>query len=155
MSRRSRPVRRGQRRQRGSFLLEALIGVLIFAFGVLGIVGLQSLAMRVTNESQYRAEAAYLANTYLAQMWGDDYTTLATVYGSGGTAYTAFATKVKNALGAVWVEDPDVAFDAAKAPSAQSSFVTITIPYRMPGEPDGKTDPVHQYVTSGVVGQNP
>ena len=143
------PIRR---QQAGSFLLEALIGILIFAFGVLGIVRLQGQSLRVTNESQYRAEAAHLANALLSAMWTDDYRTLKVKYdgGGGGAGYVAFKTNVKTQLGAVWVADPKVEFNDANAPSLSSSYVTITVQFMMPGE-----STPHQYVTSGVVGQNP
>ena len=144
------PIRR---QQAGSFLLEALIGILIFAVGVLGIVGLQAHSLRVTNESQYRAEAAYLANVVMSEMWTDDYRFLKTNYDSTigtGPGYTKFKNDVKTKLGAVWVEDPKLEFDDAKAPSLQSSYVTIKVKFMMPGETIG-----HEYNTSGVVGQNP
>ena len=140
------------RYQRGAFLLEALVAILIVSFGILGIVGLQAQAVKITNDSQYRAEAVYLATELMSQMWADDYKTLQTDYDStgGGAKYGAFKNKVKAQLAGAWVSDPDVIFDDANAPSLQSSYVTITIEFRTPGEPV-----THQYVTSGVVGQNP
>jgi type IV pilus assembly protein PilV len=141
------------RQQSGGFLLEALIGILIFAFGVLGIVGLQAHSLRVTNESQYRAEAAYLANAVMSEMWTDDFTTMKSKYDSvlgTGAGYTKFKNDVKSKLGAVWVEDPELIFDDAKAPSVQSSYVTIKVKFLMPGETIE-----HEYNTSGVVGLNP
>jgi type IV pilus assembly protein PilV len=142
-----------RRQQAGSFLLEALIGILIFAFGVLGIVGLQAHSLRVTNESQYRAEAAYLANAVMSEMWTDNYTTLEAKYDSAlgtGAGYTKFKTDVKNRLGAMWVADPELKFDVTRAPSLQSSYVTIKVRFQMPGDAIE-----HEYNTSGVVGQNP
>ena len=67
------------RAQTGAYLLEALIAILIFSFGVLGIVGLQAQALRFTNDSQYRAEAVYLANSLISQMWVDSYNTMGTI----------------------------------------------------------------------------
>ena len=61
-----------RQRQRGAYLLEALIGILIFSFGILGIVGLQAQAIRFTNDSEYRAEAVYLANSLISQMWTEN-----------------------------------------------------------------------------------
>ena len=58
--------------QRGSFLLEALISVLIVALGLLGLIGLQARAIQNVDDAQYRAEAAYLANALLGQMWVHD-----------------------------------------------------------------------------------
>jgi type IV pilus assembly protein PilV len=140
------------RYQRGAFLLEALVAILIVSFGILGIVGLQAQAMKVTNDSQYRAEAVYLATELMSQMWADDYKSLKTAYDStgGGAKYLAFKDKVKAQLAGAWVSDPDVVFDDANAPSLQSSYVTITIAFRTPGDAVA-----HQYITSGVVGQNP
>jgi type IV pilus assembly protein PilV len=140
------------RYQCGAFLLEALVAILIVSFGILGIVGLQAQAMKVTNDSQYRAESVYLATELMSQMWADDYKSLKANYDSagGGAKYVTFKDKVKAQLAGAWVSDPDVVFDDANAPSAQSSYVTITIPFRMPGD-----TVTHQYVTSGVVGQNP
>ena len=58
-------------RERGGFLLEALVGILIFTLGVLGLVALQGRAIAYTSDAQYRGEAAYLANAYVAKMWAD------------------------------------------------------------------------------------
>jgi type IV pilus assembly protein PilV len=138
-------------RQSGAFLLEALVAILIVSFGILGIVGLQAQSLKVTNDSQYRAEAVLLANGLLSQMWSDDYKQLAANYDSttGGPKYLLFKAKVKAQLGGAWVADPTVIFDPANAPSLQSSYVTITVQFKMPGDAAA-----HQYVTTGVVGQN-
>src|SRR5436190_24304943 len=80
-----------RRAQQGAFLLEALIGILIFSLGILGIVGLQAQAIRFTNDSEYRAEAIYLANSLISQMWGDKRDTLKANYESpGGAKYALF-----------------------------------------------------------------
>ena len=80
-----------RRAQAGGFLLEALIGVLIFSFGILGIVGLQAASLRHTGESEYRAEAMYYANSLISQMWTDDPAGLKNKYDSTvgtGVGYT-------------------------------------------------------------------
>lgn len=59
------------RHQRGSVLLEALIGFLIFAVGVLGLVGLQVSMTRAQTSTKVRADAAQLANEILGIMWAD------------------------------------------------------------------------------------
>ena len=56
-------------RQTGSYLLEALIAILIFSFGVLGLIGLLGSSIRVTNDARYRSEAANLAGAMIADMW--------------------------------------------------------------------------------------
>jgi type IV pilus assembly protein PilV len=57
------------RPQRGVMLLEVLIALLIFALGVLGLVGLQARAARDSSQTKYRADATLLANDLLGQMW--------------------------------------------------------------------------------------
>lgn len=56
-------------RQSGLALLEGLIAILIFSMAVLAVVGMQATAISKGSESQYRADAAFLANQLLAQMW--------------------------------------------------------------------------------------
>ena len=48
-------------RQRGSYLLESLIAVVLFSFGVLALVGTLANSVRATNDARYRSEAANLA----------------------------------------------------------------------------------------------
>lgn len=57
--------------QRGIALLEALIALLIFSLGILGLVGLQSLSIKNSTDAKYRADAAFLANQIISQIWAD------------------------------------------------------------------------------------
>ncbi|PJC03819.1 MAG: prepilin-type cleavage/methylation domain-containing protein, partial [Gallionellales bacterium CG_4_9_14_0_8_um_filter_55_61] len=50
-------------------LLEALIAFLIFAMGLLGVIGLQATAINNTLDARYRSDAAFLANQIIAQIW--------------------------------------------------------------------------------------
>jgi type IV pilus assembly protein PilV len=81
-------------RQTGSYLLEALIAILIFAFGVLGLIGLLGSSIRVTNDARYRAEAANLANGMIADMWT---TTPANIDTFTTAKLPAWTTKVASA----------------------------------------------------------
>ena len=56
------PASKFLRHQKGSYLLESLIAILIFSFGILGLIGLLSSSIRITNDARYRAEAANLAS---------------------------------------------------------------------------------------------
>lgn len=57
--------------QRGVMLLEALISIAIFSVAVLGLIGLQSAAIRNAGEARQRAVAAFYANQIIGQMWSD------------------------------------------------------------------------------------
>jgi type IV pilus assembly protein PilV len=148
------PIRRAQQ---GAFLLEALIGILIFSLGILGIVGLQAQAIRITNDSEYRAEAVYLANSLISQMWADKRADLKTLYESpAGAKYGTFRTDVHNRLAngiTGSVPEPVVKVDSADLPAAvtkTSSVVQVQISWQLPGD----TGPPHNYTTTGVIGQN-
>ncbi len=57
--------------QQGFALLEAMISILIFSFGVLGILGIQAAMVKHTTDAKYRSEASYIAQQRLGQMWAN------------------------------------------------------------------------------------
>ena len=145
-----------RRGQRGSFLLEALVGIAIMSFGILGIVGLQAQSIRWVNDAQYRSEAIYHANAVVSRMWADNPAKLAVDYGTTtGAGYASFREAVKtlpHASDAIYAPDITV----AAGPSNNSSIVTVTVRWRLPGEKKGGFDGAggSQYVTSAVIGSN-
>ncbi len=140
-----------------------MIAILIFALGVLGIVGLQASSMRFTNDAQYRGEAVYLAHSLMARIWADDTNPAALLakYDStvAGPGYLAFKQLVSKLPGAP-ANDPVVQVNPATCgnppvavvrPSLQSSVVCITVFWEPPGE---TITTVHRFETMGVVGLN-
>lgn len=71
--------------QHGVALLEALIGMLIFAFGVLGLVGLQASMTQAQTSAKFRADAAVLASDLFGLVQTDNYANLGR-YSTGGCA---------------------------------------------------------------------
>ena len=64
-----RPI---QRREAGGFvLIEALVALLIFSFGVLGVIGLQAAMTKAQTSSKYRADASFLAQHLVGSIWAD------------------------------------------------------------------------------------
>jgi type IV pilus assembly protein PilV len=59
------------RRNQGFALIEALIAIVIFSLGALGLLGLQVSMMKATSGAKFRADAAYLANDLVGTMWAD------------------------------------------------------------------------------------
>ena len=147
----------GRRSQRGSFLLEALVGIAIISFGILGIVGLQAQSIRWVNDAQYRSEAIYLANAVISRMWADNPANLKAEYDktAAGAGYKAFAEAVKVLPNADLTDyAPIITVDAG--PANNSSLVSVTVRWRLPGETKGGFDDKggSQYVTSAVIGSN-
>ncbi len=59
------------KRQQGVFLLEALIAILIFAFGILGIVALGATAIGAQNDAEYRTEASNYTGEIIGLIWAN------------------------------------------------------------------------------------
>jgi type IV pilus assembly protein PilV len=55
--------------QRGSFLLEALISVLLFTGGLLALMGLASVSMNQVAQTKYRNDASNLASELAGLMY--------------------------------------------------------------------------------------
>ena len=79
--------------QAGVMLLEALVAILIFSVGILGIVKLQAASIQESSAAEYRTIASMMANDVISQMWVSDKTTLKTDFESG-TPYTQWKSKV-------------------------------------------------------------
>lgn len=53
----------------GVVLLEVLVSILVLAFGVLAMIGLQAAAIQHTTAAKYRADASFIANGRIGEMW--------------------------------------------------------------------------------------
>lgn len=124
-----------KREQQGIVLLDALIAIVIFAIGILGIVHLQSNAVSYASDAEYRTEAAMLADQVIARMWVADPQTLTTAFngsdGAGGAGYTAWnalVARLPSGSGAITVD--------------ANGVTEVTVSWTPPG-----VDTVHQYVS--------
>jgi len=147
--------RRRAAAQRGSFLLEALISVLIVALGLLGLIALQARAIQSVDDAQYRAEASYLANALLGQMWVHDPKKLVADFdsGGGGANYGEFKNWIAQRLpgGSIPANAPIVTVTPGLTPTATD--VRIQVFWQAPGEPVGS--PAHKYEIVATVAGNP
>lgn len=114
------------KKQQGSMLLEALIGILIFSMGILAIVGLQSSAIRATTDAKYRVDASFLANQIIGQIWVDPGYVVSSTNEAAWLARIAAA--LPNGDGDISVSGDTVTVTITWQPpsaSATSQFVTI------------------------------
>lgn len=117
---------RTPRRKAGGFmLLEALIGILIFSVGVLGLVGLQAAMTKAQTSTKFRADAAYLASELVGTMWGDvaKLSEYQTANCQSNTRCQAWSSKVASMLP-----------NGASTVTVASGVVTITITWTPPNE---------------------
>lgn len=132
--------------QKGVALLEALIALLVFSFGVLGLVGLQALAIKNTTDAKFRADASFLANQIIGQMWaaipGDSLAAANQAVLAGfahrpaGAACSPNGTATGNATATAWLAEVNGVLPNAAANRQQISVdattgqVTVTLCWR-------------------------
>lgn len=63
------PSPRRSRSATGVALIEVLVSILLFSLGILGLIGLQTRAIRVSIDAEDRNRAALLADEIVTQMW--------------------------------------------------------------------------------------
>jgi len=126
--------------QGGFMMVEVLVAILLFAIGVLGIVGLQASMAQAQTAGKFRADAAYLADELKGIMWTDiaNLANYTSANCSGYALCAGWANKVASALpgGAVSTLTVDTT-------PANASFgdATITLSWT---QPNGGT---HSYTT--------
>lgn len=114
-------------KESGFSLLEVMIAVLIFSFGLLGLVGLQAVMIKSTTDAQYRATASYVAQQRLGQMWTDQANIL---------SYLEADTDISGVLPG--------GTRSVERPVADGPFV-VTVTWQQPG------GDAHTYVTSASI----
>jgi type IV pilus assembly protein PilV len=138
-------------RARGFVMMDALVAILIFSVGVIGLLAVQANATLLAGDAKYRTDAALQADRLVAQMWVSDPATLVTNFqgspsSADAPAYAAWVAQLDcsksqastNCLPGVSANLPTVTVTA-------TGLVTITVRWKSPNAP--AADLPHQYVT--------
>ncbi len=130
--------------QQGVILLEALIAILIFSFAVLGIVGLQAAMVKNTTDAKYRAEAGYIAQQEIGQIWANP--------DPSGAGYVdpSGVTNIPSLLPAgtlTVTRSSPVIITTVDPPPAYTYTVTVLVQWRQPG-PD---QTIHNFTTTASI----
>jgi type IV pilus assembly protein PilV len=115
--------------QQGSMLLEALIGILIFAVGVLALVGLQAATIANASDAKYRGEAAFFAQEMVSRLLLDQQTSAALLLYNNNppSDWTdRIAKRLPSGTGALTIVIVDV--------NSQQPTATVTITWTPPGQ---------------------
>ena len=118
-------------RSRGISMIEVLVVLVLFSFGLIGMVGLQARAVQTSVGAEDSNRAALLANEIASTMWGSNSVNLSTATLASWNTMVADATGrgLPNGTGTVAVA---------------GNVATITIGWRAPHEP---STAAHSYVT--------
>jgi len=138
-----RPLRSKSRhlrpRQRGVALIETLVSILIFSFGVLGLIGLQATAVDFSTAAEDRNRASLLANEIASNMW------LTGSVALSAAQITAFRAQAANPIQSGLVNG-NVAINLVAVNSAD-----IVVTWRAPSDP--ATAPNRQLTTRVILPQ--
>ena len=122
-------------RQRGFTMVEILIAMLILAIGLLGVAGVQVLALKETTDANIQSQVNFYAQNIVEQMRADlkgvkagDYNTITS---SGcSSCSTAFEKSVVNS----WLQEVNTNIPGGKgAVSVASGVATVTITWSQRG----------------------
>lgn len=115
--------------QAGAMMLEALIGILIFSTGILALIGMQALAIGYSADAKYRADASFLANQIVAEMWINRANLANYAYNGSGTVpatLTSWVNAVESSLPGAASYKPIIAVDTT------TGQVSVTVRWRPP-----------------------
>jgi type IV pilus assembly protein PilV len=137
------------RKQSGMLLIEVLFSILIFSFGILGLVGMQAISTKNALGAEDRTIAASLANDMVAQMWLRKSTDIST--DPLKTDYANWQAKVTGIKGWTNISGTvaTVADTSNPAVTVQVTTVTVNWSTAPTSKAAGTASTVaHQYVTS-------
>ena len=137
-----------RKRQSGGFvLLDAMIAVVVFSIGIVGMVALQGSAIQMTGSANYRLNAALATDQVIAQMWGNDPTQLANLYqgasGAGGANYLSWIKSIdcsqttagSNCLPGVSANPPTITVASQTTNTGNTEYlVTVTLNWQAPSD---------------------
>jgi type IV pilus assembly protein PilV len=123
----------------GFTLIEVLVSILVFSFGLLGLVGMQARILQASTQNADRARASLLANEIVSVMWAKQTTAITTLpdYKSWQDRVASPAT-VGLPGGKGVVSKPDA-----------NKQVTITIAWRPPSMASGVA--ANQFATTVAI----
>jgi type IV pilus assembly protein PilV len=143
--------------QSGSFIIEAMISLLLFAVGLIGLMALSAQALNQVGQSKARNDASYIAGDLIAEMWVSDTVNIdawltrldAVVPGAAATSNVYLAScDCVDTTGPDVCAGPDTGNVAIPRPGSQA--VTICIQWTDRKDPTN----LRRYSTSSLISKN-
>ena len=119
-----------KKQQKGGILIEVLVSLMIFALGVVGLLGSMAVTSKHSSENRFRAEAVSIADELFGQMTVSNPATLSTEYAVGSPLFQAWLiNRVQTLPGG----NAGIVFDPGAM--AGGFLVSLTITWAAPDEP--------------------
>lgn len=129
--------------QAGMTLIEVLVSILIFSFGILGMVGLLARASQFSIDAEDRNRASLLANEIASAMW-----TAGSVNKVPEAVLKSWAERVGNPqAGGLINGTSSITFEGA----GSGTVATIEVTWRHPGRKADDLGSTNRYVTQVVI----
>jgi type IV pilus assembly protein PilV len=128
---------------RGISLIEVLVAMTIFSFGILGLLGMHARALTGFSDVKYRTDAALLSDSLINDIWVNR-TNIANYAYASGTASSAvqpWLTDVQNALP-----------NGSGTVAVSGTTVTVTVTWQPPAA--AAAGQTHQHTEIATI-QNP
>lgn len=133
------------RRQAGLTLIEVLVAILIFSFGLLGFVGLQARAIQFSVGAEDSNRASILANEMATQM---------VLLQSANVNNPAVAAEIvrwqARAASSATLGLPNVSASASSVANGVGNIATLTITWRANSVASSAANATNRYVTQVV-----
>ncbi|MDD2742912.1 MAG: hypothetical protein PHV02_11600 [Rhodocyclaceae bacterium] len=124
-------LRNLRRDQSGVVILEGLVAVFIFTIGILGLVGMLAASLKNVSEAQYRTDAAFHADSLLAQLRVADPGTRAIDFASpSGTSFVTWKGRITSGENALPGSSKTALLPTVVFTGANSRTVTVTIQWQ-------------------------
>lgn len=118
--------------QSGYVLLEALVALLIFSLGLLGMVGFQAASTKIATDSRFRTEAAMLADELVAKMTASDVSKVETEFAApNGPKFKAWLND--RVIAAARLPNAVVTPTFTKSATTSTLIVYLEVTWEMPG----------------------
>ncbi len=127
------------KQQSGSFLIEALVSILLFMIGLIALLGVSAQAVNQVSQSKYRNDASYLASELIGEIWVTPGAAPAVAY-IGSAGYADWQARVAQML-------PSGAASAVLTGSTQVSLDISWADIKDPGV-------THHYQTTAEIAKN-
>ncbi len=137
-----------RRSQRGATLIEGLVAITIFSFGILAVIGMMTTHMATAGDARYRMEAVQLADSIMTDMRvkyaNSDHATRATNFsGPSGTDFLFWTDRIESTLPHAGIDDGE-----QLGITFADKTVTVTVQWRAPAD---NSDTPHKYIATGAM----